>query len=131
MSPQTRKAEAIPLSERVIGIGSAVSVLALIGFLAVQAVGNHGTPPDVMVELAGVSRSAAGWLVQVEATNLGEQPAADVEVEGTLPGAGGEERRSVTFDYLPAGSTRRAGLYFTGDPRSRPLTLRAVGFRRP
>jgi uncharacterized protein (TIGR02588 family) len=110
---------------------SAAVVVALIAFLAIRAVGNDGAAPDVVVELAGVSKAPTGWLVEIEATNLGGQPVADVEVEGTLPGPSGEERRSVTLDYLAAGSTRRAGLYFTGDPRARPLTLRTLGFRNP
>ena len=122
---------ATPLPERVLGMVSAVVILALAGYLILRAVRSDGSPPEIVVEMSGVTAVGAGWLVEVEATNLGSAAAIELEIEGEMPGPGGSERRSVILDYLPPRSTRRGGLYFTGDPRTRPLTLRAVGFRAP
>ena len=120
-----------PLAERILGALSAAVIVVLMGYLVVRALENDGTPPDIVVELRGVTQVGAAWLVEVEATNLGSSPATDLEIEGEMPGPGGTERRSVVLEYVPAKSSRRGGLYFSGDPRTRPLTLRAVGFRSP
>ena len=124
-------AASIPLAEKIVGAVSAAVVLGLMGFLAVRAAGNDGTPPDIVVEMRGVTQVGTGWLVEIEATNLGHAGAAHLEIVGELPAAGGAERRSVILDYVPPRSSRRGGLYFTGDPRSRPLALRAVGYQSP
>ncbi|MGE5927334.1 MAG: hypothetical protein ACM357_08265 [Gemmatimonadota bacterium] len=121
----------IPLAERIIGAVSAAVIVGLMGFLVVRALGNDGSPPDIVVDMRGVTQVGAGWLVEVEATNLGHTGATHLEIVGELPGAGGIERRSVILDYVPPRSTRHGGLYFTGDPRARPLTLRAVGYQSP
>ena len=120
-----------PLGERILGAVSAAVIVVLMGYLVVRALANDGTPPDIVVELRGVTQVGAAWLVEVEATNLGSSPATDLEIEGEMPGPSGSERRSVVLEYVPAKSSRRGGLYFSGDPRTRPLTLRAVGFRSP
>lgn len=120
-----------PLAERILGAVSAAVIVVLMGYLVARAVANDGTPPDIVVELRGVTQVGTAWLVEVEATNLGSSPATDLEIEGEMPGPGGSERRSIVLEYVPAKSSRRGGLYFSGDPRTRPLTLRAVGFRAP
>lgn len=120
-----------PLAERVIGAVSAVVILGLMVFLAARALGSDGAPPDIVVEMRSVSPTGGAWLVEFEATNLGDLPATDLEIEGEMPGPGGLERRSVVLEFVPPRSSRRAGLYFTGDPRTRPLTLRALGYRLP
>ena len=121
----------IPLAEKIVGAVSAAVILALMAFLTVRALGNDGTPPDIVVEMRSVTQSGPGWLVESEATTLGSSAASDLEIEGEMPAPGGAERHSVTFDFVPARSTRRAGLFFAGDPRTRPITLRAVGYRSP
>lgn len=120
-----------PLAERILGAVSAAVIMVLMGFLVVRALANDGTPPDIVVEMSGVTQVGAAWLVEVEATNLGSAAATDLEIEGEMPGPGGSERRSIILEYVPAKSSRRGGLYFSGDPRTRPVTLRAVGYRAP
>lgn len=124
-------ARGIPLVERITGAVSAAVVFALMGFLAVRALGSDGTPPDIVVEMRAVTPVGTGWLVEVEATNLGHSAATHLEIVGELPVAGGIEERRMTLDYVPPRSSRRGGLYFTGDPRARPLTLRAAGYQSP
>ena len=130
-APQSADRRRTPFAERILGAVSAAVIVVLMGYLVVRALANDGTPPDIVVELRGVTQVGATWLVEVEATNLGSSPATDLEIEGEMPGPGGSERRSVVLEYVPAKSSRRGGLYFSGDPRTRPLTLRAVGFRAP
>jgi uncharacterized protein (TIGR02588 family) len=130
-APATAERRPTPLAERILGAVSAAVIVVLMGYLVVRALANDGTPPDIVVELRGVTQVGAAWLVEVEATNLGSSPATDLEIEGEMPGPGGSERRSVVLEYVPARASRRGGLYFSGDPRTRPLTLRAVGFRAP
>jgi uncharacterized protein (TIGR02588 family) len=108
-----------------------VVVLALMGFLMVRALGNDGGPPDIVVEMRGVTQAGTGWLVEFEALNLGHSGAAHLEILGEMAGPAGSERQSVVLDYVPPRSTRRGGLWFSGDPRTRPLTLRAVGYQSP
>jgi uncharacterized protein (TIGR02588 family) len=81
--------------------------------------------------MRGVTQVGSGWLVEIEATNLGHSAASHLEILGELPAPGGVEQRSVVLDYVPPRSSRRGGLYFSGDPRARPLTLRAVGYQSP
>lgn len=121
----------IPLAERILGVVSAAIVLALAGFLVVKALGNNGGAPEVSVEVVRISEAGGGWLVELEATNNGEAPASDVEIEGRLEGPEGAESGSIAFDQLPSRSSRRGGIWFTENPRTRRLSLRAVGYRVP
>jgi uncharacterized protein (TIGR02588 family) len=72
-----------------------------------------------------------GHLVMIQATNVGEQTAAAVTVEGELKRNSRVERRTATFEYIPANSVKTGGLYFTSDPRSGALRLRATGYVQP
>ena len=67
-----------------------------------------------------------------QAQNAGGAAAAQVRIEGTLS-AGGQapETSSVILDYIPGHSAREGGLFFTQDPQSGNLTLRALGFTKP
>jgi len=121
----------IPAAERVLGVASALVVLALAVFLMVKALGNDDGAPAVRVEVVEISGAEGGWLVEIEVTNDGNSPASDVEIEGRLEGADGPEVGSVTFHQLPSRSSRRGGIWFTENPRTRGLSLRAVGYRAP
>ena len=51
--------------------------------------------------------------------------------EGILSGGGADETSRVVFDYVPGHSVRQGGLFFTRDPRTGHLTLRARGYSAP
>ena len=53
-----------------------------------------------------------------------------IEGELVAPGAQAETAEAV-FDYVPAHSTRKGGLYFKDDPRTGQLTLTAKGYIDP
>ena len=122
----------IPPAEWAIAVFGAVLTLGAIAYLTVTAFGGSNRPPDVAVEMIGVERVSAGWLVRIRATNRGDEPVADVTVEGVARGgAPGEERIGLTLDYLPARSSREGGMYFRVDPRREPVEVRATGYREP
>ncbi|HEU5050698.1 MAG TPA: hypothetical protein VFU00_10265 [Gemmatimonadales bacterium] len=130
-TPGSESSSAIPLPERILGAASGVVILALIVYLAIRALANDGMPPDIHVRMTGVTQVPSGWLVEIEATNRGSAAAVELEIEAELEGPAGTERRSIMFDYVPPRASRRGGLFFTGDPRARPVVLRAAGFRTP
>jgi len=122
----------IPALEWVVaGIG-ALLVAGTIGYLAAQALWRDTTPPDVRLVAEPAREQQGGWLVRFHAFNRGGEPAAELLIEGELRGPDGTvETSEATLDYLPPGSQRDGGLFFTGDPRRFELTLRAKGYTRP
>ena len=53
-------------------------------------------------------------------------------VEGELAGPDGPiETSEATMDYLPPGSEREGGLFFSRDPRRYEVRLRAKGYVDP
>lgn len=111
---------------------SALVVLAVVGFLLAEGLGEPPTPPEVHVTATAVRPLAIGHLVEFEAANRGGTTAARVEVEGTLRRGGATvETASATLDYVPEDGSRRGGLYFSADPRAHALELRATGYARP
>ena len=61
----------------------------------------------------------------------GDEAAAELGVEGTIERGGQPlETSETTFDFVPSGSVREGGLFFTEDPRG-ALTLRSLGYREP
>ena len=56
---------------------------------------------------------------------------AQVKIEGILSGGGADEISRVVFDYVPGHSVRQGGLFFTRDPRTGHLSLRARGYPAP
>jgi uncharacterized protein (TIGR02588 family) len=114
------------------GALGALLVLATVAFLGYQAAAEDGTPPDLVVGVESVSRTASGaWRVEFTARNQGGTTAARVQIQGELRAPGAEpEMGEVILDYVPGHGERRAGLLFRGDPR-RGLELRALGYDLP
>lgn len=120
-----------PLEWVVAGL-SALLVLGTIAFLLHDALAAPSSPPRVTVEADSIHRAGPGWLVEFRATNDGQTTAGGLTVEGTLEAdTGTVERSQATIDYVPAGGTRKGGLYFTKDPARHRLKLRPTGYDRP
>jgi uncharacterized protein (TIGR02588 family) len=127
-----RGAPSTSTAEWIVAAVSALLVLGVIGFLVYDGMVSPQTPPDVRVEVDSIQQAGPGFLVLLRARNHGHNTAADVIVEGELMGDSGPvETSETTIDYVPAGGQQRAGLYFTRDPRSLELRLRAHGYRDP
>ena len=112
------------------GLGLAL-ILAVFWVIGREALSGPPGPPVITVRAAQVTETRSGYVVDVVATNSGGKTAAQVVIEGELAGGREPEAREATIDYLPAGSERRAGLVFNGDPRTSGLKLRAKGFIEP
>jgi uncharacterized protein (TIGR02588 family) len=109
-----------------------VLVLGSIGFLTYQVVAGDDSPPDVLIRADAILPVKSGYLVQIRAVNQGGSTAAELRIEGTLQGEnGGVETSETVIDYVPAHSHRKAGLFFTQDPRQFTLQLRAKGYAEP
>ncbi len=114
----------------VAGLGFVLVAFA-VGFMAFQAFTSQDLPPNVELTLVSVQDVRGGYLALIEARNRGDEAAAELGVEGTIERNNQEvETSETTFDFVPSGSVREGGLFFTEDPRG-ALTLRSVGYREP
>jgi uncharacterized protein (TIGR02588 family) len=123
----------IPALEWIAAAVGLLLILAMLGVLGWEALkGNGKHAPFVDVSVERVTAAAGGYVVEVVLRNRTPSTAAAVEVEGELASGGTAiETSSATIDYVPGESTRRAGLFFTRDPRDLELKVRALGYARP
>jgi len=122
----------IPVAEWIVAALGAVLVAGTIGYLVWLPASRDEAPPDVRVVAGAVVALQDGWLVKFRAANAGGQAAAGVLVEGELAGQDGPiETSEATVDYLPPGSEREGGLFFSRDPRRHEVRLRAKGYVDP
>jgi len=86
----------------------------------------------VTVEPLEIIDTEAGFTVRLRVVNLGDETASDVVIEGELK-RGDEmvETSETTFPYVPGRSEREGGLFFSQDPRSLAMELRALGYTAP
>lgn len=112
-----------------IGLLLVVCMFSLIGW---QAFDDPKSPPAIIVEVSDVSSVSGGYRVIFQARNAGGAAAAQVRIDGVVSaGNQGSETSSVILDYIPGRSAREGGLFFTQDPRTGNLVLRASGFANP
>jgi uncharacterized protein (TIGR02588 family) len=123
----------IPALEWIAAAVGLLLIVAMLGVIGWEATKGHGEkPPAVEVVAEKVIGVAGGYVVEVALRNRSPATAAGVVVEGVLTGGdAAPETSTVTIDYVPGGSTRRAGLIFTKDPRLGDLKLRALGYTEP
>ena len=113
-----------------VGLLLTLFMLGAIGWEA--ASGGADRPPSISVSVGRMMPVESGFAVEVVADNRSAATAAAVQIEGKLTRSDGSvETSSVTLDYVPGDSTRKAGLFFTGDPRRSRLEVRTLGFVRP
>lgn len=126
-----KKAPATPLLEWIAaGVGAAL-ILAVVALLGWEVAAGDDRPPTFGMQSRGATPVEGGFILEIEVENLGDRPAAQVEVEGELSSADGKETAGVTFDYVPGHSTRTGGLFFKSDPKAGSLELTAKGFADP
>jgi len=120
---------ALEWASAALGLALLLLVFAVIGGDLLRG---GGTPPAIKVEQRGITASGQGFVVAFEAVNLGSTTAAAVEIEGTLSVRGKPpETANATLDYVAGEARTGGGLFFTQDPRSGTLTLRALGYQEP
>jgi uncharacterized protein (TIGR02588 family) len=119
-------------AEAIAGFIGAVIALVTIAIIAWDGFNDDGIPPIVVAEPGEVHPHDGGFLLGLSVFNRGDAAAAQVVVEGTL--ARGDEileTSEITFDYVPSGARRNGGLYFTADPRTHDVAVRAKGYVDP
>ena len=113
------------------GLVSAVIVLAVIGWIAKDALIDQDTSPDLAVTVLMTEQRSNGFQVSFEVSNGASATASQVTVEGEiLDGSTVVEKASTVLDYVPGKSKARAGLIFKNDPTGR-ITLRVSAFNEP
>lgn len=132
MAKRAKKNDEIPFWEWVVGAIGLVFAAASIGFMLYQAFVVDEFAPEIVIETEAIVPHGNGYLVKIRVTNHGGLVVAGLAVEGTLKdGSEILETSEVTIDYVPADSQRKAGLFFTEDPREFSLELRAKSYQEP
>ena len=103
-----------------------------VGFMLYQHFAEDRTPPLVAIEVQSVVPSGDGYVVTIDVTNRGSAVASGLVIEGVLNDtATAVETSTITIDYVPSGSHRQAGLYFSRDPGRFNLQIRPKGYVDP
>lgn len=125
--------EGTPLLEWISAAIGALITLALLGFIAFEAVSGPGNAPAAVgVRATAVHPTPGGYVVEITARNTSDQTAAAVRIEGALMrGAAEVEKSEAVLTYVPGQSERRAALIFSQDPRKHRLELRPTGYEEP
>lgn len=131
-SQKQQEKDAIPIWEWIVAGVGLVLVAGVIGFLVYEAFTGKRLPPDVKLSVDSVVEIRNGFLVRITAVNEGGMTAEGVIVEAELrSGTEPVERSRTTIDYLPPRSEKKAGLFFTRDPRQLDLQVRSLGYEEP
>ena len=132
-SPEShREARAIPSLEWVVGGIGFFIIAAVLGFLLYAGISEDQPLPDVKISVEQVVQIRNGYLARITVVNEGGLTAEGVTVEGELwSGAGLVERSRTVIEFLPSRSRKRAGLFFSKDPRQFELKLRPHGYEEP
>jgi uncharacterized protein (TIGR02588 family) len=123
-----------PRSEWIVAVFSLLLVLGAIGYLVYDTLTSPRLPADIRVSADTVIDGQGNYIVRFAARNVGGSTGASVLIAGELHPATNDssiERSTATLRFIPGNSTRRGGLFFTHDPRTYRLVLRAEGFSAP
>jgi uncharacterized protein (TIGR02588 family) len=119
-------------SEWAIGGVGAVLVVAAIAYFTFLSILPDQALPGVSVEARfPAQRAGDGYLVRFAAHNLSSSTLAAVRIRGELRTGDQLETNHVSFDFLPAFSTRLGGLFFREDPDRGELKIFATSYREP
>lgn len=138
MSPERKTKEAPGRLSTLTAAVSGALVAALVGYLAVHAVGSNAPPAIVAdaVPEANWSRAGVTYLA-IDVRNEGDLPASDVQIQ-VQPEKDGEEIRHASVDYLAGGETSRIYVAVSGasptaaeESSARELHVMVVGFKEP
>ena len=113
-------------------IASTIVVLAVLGYLAMKAVTEKKTPPELRIEAgAGIARNGS-YHVPLLVRNTGGATAESVIVEAVLRRGGEElERAQLELSFVPRRSEREGWVTFRHDPQCCTLETRAVSYEEP
>lgn len=127
-----RDPEVSSKGERLVAVLGVILVVALLGFLAYQALAGAEGGPQLSVDVARIDRAGNQFVVHARIRNDGGMTARSVSVSGALTDGGRTlEQATTTVSYVPPTSFRDAALVFTRDPRDVKLSVRAAGYELP
>lgn len=131
MDRDQQKSE-IPVLEWAFATVGVIIVVGVLAFNIVQALNDRETPPDIQVNAAEAIRTTRGYVLPIEAVNVGGESAAALMIAGQLRTPEGDvETSEVTFDYVAPHSSKKGGLFFEHDPKAYELKLRVLGYQEP
>ncbi|WP_105382837.1 TIGR02588 family protein [Neorhizobium alkalisoli] len=118
--------------EWVTGTVSALLVVAMIGWIGLEALMEEDLPPEFSIAITGRAAVEGGHRVEFVILNKANQTAAAVVVRGeVLDGGKAVEAADITFDYVPADSKASGAILFLQDPGEREIRIRALGYTDP
>lgn len=131
--PQAGSPEAAPPFWEWVAAGvGLLLVLASIGVLAYYAWTGQSDLPQPQVQVVAIEQQPAGWLVAVRVHNRAQATASALRLTGRLrQGPEVLEERELELQYLPGGSSREGGLFFSRDPRLHRLEWAFESYERP
>lgn len=131
--PQAGSPEAAPPSWEWVAAGVGLLLVAAgIGVLAYYAWTGKSDRPQPQVQVVAIERQPAGWLVAIRIHNRAQATAAALRLTGQLrQGPDVVEERELELQYLPGGSSREGGLFFSRDPRLHRLEWAFESYEQP
>jgi uncharacterized protein (TIGR02588 family) len=120
------------MAEWIVGACGAIMVIGTIGYLVYAEAFGGATAPFVELMQQKTTPQSDGYLVEFRVRNSSSFSAAKLRIKGELR-SGGEiiESAETEIDYLPAFSSRDAGLYFQHDPVKSRLQISPVSYTNP
>lgn len=131
--PQAGSPEAAPPFWEWVAAGvGLLLVLASIGVLAYYAWTGQSDLPQPQVQVVAIEQQPAGWLVAVRVHNRATATAAALRLTGRLrQGSEVVEESRLELQYLPGGSSREGGFFFSRDPRLHSLEWSFESYEQP
>lgn len=131
--PQAGSREAAPpFWKWVVAAAGLLLVLASVGVLAYYAWTGEADHPRPSVQVLSIEQQPAGWHVAVRVRNGAQATAAALRLTGRLrQGPEVLEERKLELQYLPGGSSREGGLFFSRDPRLHRLEWAFESYEKP
>lgn len=130
--PAGSREAAPPFWEWVAAGAGLLLVAASIGVLAYYAWTGKSDLPQPEVQVVAIEQQPAGWLVAVRVHNRAQATAAALRLTGRLrQGSEVLEERELELQYLPGGSSREGGLFFSRDPRLHSLEWAFESYEQP
>lgn len=121
-----------PFWEWVAAAAGLLLVLASVGVLAYYAWTGEADHPQPSVQVLSIEQQPAGWLVAIRVHNGAQATAATLRLTGQLrQGPDVVEEHELELQYLPGGSTREGGVFFSRDPRRHRLEWAFESYEQP
>ncbi len=121
-----------PVWEWILAAIGLVLVGAVIGTALYKAVIQEQSPPGFVASVESIAIVPNGYMVAFRLRNVGTQTAAGLQLEANLENAGQiVETSTVELAYVPGGSERSGGLFFSKDPNSHSIKIRVLGYENP